>query len=302
MADDSLFPPPASFFDVPGAVSESVKASNRKARKAEKEVRQLRRTPKPIEARSVNQTLYMNSINENDLTFGIGPAGVGKTYVAARVFGEWLASGKISKVYVARPNVAKAKHKNGFLPGTLEEKTAPWLVPIFEGLKDAMGATEFERARKEKQIEEVPFEFIQGRTFRSETGSTKGVACIVDEAENLDLDDLYITLTRQGEGLTMVLCGDIFQARISDSGLADVIQMASEDNHEGTGVVVFDENDVVRSRQAAQWVKSFSKRRTKLGFYEVRLSKPNLHSVTECDSSEAANFRDNPPDFLKGAA
>jgi phosphate starvation-inducible protein PhoH and related proteins len=300
MADES-FPSPA-FFDPLNADTGSRKAAGRKQRKEVKEVRQLSRTPKPIVSRSVNQTLYMRSIEDNELTFGVGPAGVGKTYVAARVFGQWLADGKITKVYVARPNISKAKHRNGFLPGTLEEKTAPWLVPIFEGLKDAMGSAAFERARKEKLIEEVPFEFIQGRTFRSETGSTKGVACIVDEAENLDLDDLYITLTRQGEGLTMVLCGDIYQARIPDSGLAAVIEMAETDRHTGTGVVVFDEGDVVRSRQAAQWVKSFSKRRTNLGIYSVHVGQPNLLSVTERGNDEVANFRENPPEFLKGVA
>lgn len=280
----------------------SAKAERRKQRKSEKEVKQARRMPKPVEPRTEMQREYIHSIETNELTFGIGPAGVGKTYVAARVFGSWLASGRIDKLYVARPNVSKAKHRNGFLPGNLEEKTAPWLVPIFEGLKDAMGPAEFEKFRKEKKIEEVPFEFIQGRTLGTVLDSNKGAACIVDEAENLDLDDLYITLTRQGEGLHMVLCGDVYQARIPDSGLADVIDMAAEDNHASTGVIEFTENDVVRSRQAAQWVKSFAKRRTKLGFYDVRSRKSILPRVTECDTNDTESFRADPPSFLKGDA
>lgn len=250
----------------------SPKAAQRKAAKAEKEEHQLRRTPKPLTPRTPMQTRYIESITENELTFGIGPAGVGKTYVAARIFGEWLSTGKVSKIYAARPPVAKQKHKMGYLPGDQKEKNEPWLVPIYEGIRDAMGNAAFELAKKDGRIEVVPFEFIQGRTFRSDTGSSKGVACIVDEAENLDLDDLYITLTRQGEGLHMVLCGDVNQARIPNSGLADVVAMATEDDHVSTGVIEFTDADVVRSRQAAQWVKSFGKRPGILGFKPIRRS------------------------------
>jgi phosphate starvation-inducible PhoH-like protein len=206
-----------------------------------------------------------------------------------------LANGTIKKLYVARPNVAKAKHKNGFLPGGIEDKTEPWLVPIFEGLREAMSPSEFARMRKEKIIEEVPFEFIQGRTF-------KNAACIVDEAENLDLDDLYITLTRQGEGLNMVLCGDIYQARIPDSGLATVIEMGQADGHESEGVIEFSEDEVVRSKQASQWVKSFAKRPHLLGFYNASQRKRALHNVTDCDMKDDNSFQSNPPEFLKGAA
>lgn len=288
---------PTEFFDEEGVdvTPVSQKAARRKERRAEKDAKQYRRTPKPIQPRNEKQARYITSLMNNELTFGIGPAGVGKTYVPARVYGEMLATGMIKKLYVARPNVAKAKHKNGYLPGGLEEKTEPWLVPIFEGLKDAMGPAEFARFRKDKAIEEVPFEFIQGRTF-------KDAACIVDEAENLDLDDLYITLTRQGEGLNMCLCGDIYQARIPDSGLATVIEIAIEDGHEGMGVVAFNENDVVRSRQASQWVKSFTKRPHILGFYNASRGKANLHSVTDCGNEVSEHFHNgNTPDFLKGA-
>lgn len=230
----------------------STKATRRQKRKQEKALRQAKRNPKPLEPRNENQSLYMQSLVENELTFGIGPAGSGKTYVPSRLFGSMLASGEISKIYLARPNVAKAKHRMGFLPGDEKDKTAPWLVPIFEGLKESMSPAEFDRLYQSKKIEEVPYEFIQGRTF-------KDAACIVDEAENLDLDDLYITLTRQGEGLHMVLCGDIKQARIPNSGLATVVDMARRHSMESVGVIEFTEDDIVRSRQAMQWVKAFNR-------------------------------------------
>lgn len=274
MAEDQFA---ADQFEQP-VEGQSQKATRRQARKAEKERRTAKRNPKPLEPRTDNQAEYIRSLRTNELTFGIGPAGSGKTYVPSRVYGEMLANGSIEKLYLARPNVSKTKHRNGYLPGTLEEKTAPWLVPIFEGLKEAMSPAEFDRFRREKKIEEVPYEFMQGRTF-------KNAACIVDEAENLDLDDLYITLTRQGEGLSMVLCGDIRQARIGNSGLGQVVNMAQRPFMESIGVVEFTEDDVVRSRQARQWVMAFN--------------RMNLSDVANCGKDEAQVFQENPPGFLR---
>lgn len=250
------------------------KSAKRQQKKADKARRQARRNPKPLEPRNDAQRAYVDSLHSNALTFGIGPAGSGKTYVPARVFGQMLSEGRIDKLYIARPNVAKSKHRLGYLPGSLEEKTAPWLVPIFEGLRESMGPTEFERYRREKRIEEVPYEFIQGRTF-------KDAACIVDEAENLDLDDLYITLTRQGEGLSMVLCGDPNQARVHDSGLLKVVNIAKEPWMEEIGVIEFTEKDVVRSKQAKQWVTAFNR----------LLNNTENYGMDE--------FTTNPPPFLR---
>lgn len=230
----------------------SPKALRRLQRKQEKEARQLRRTPKPIQARTDKQQEYIDSLYENTLTFGLGPAGVGKTYVPARIFGHALANGDISKLYISRPPVAKAKHRMGFLPGNEEEKSAPWVAPIYEGIKDSMSSSEFEKFKRDKKIEIVPYEFMQGRTFN-------GAAWIVDEAENLDLDDFYITLTRQGEDLQTAICGDVRQARIPDSGLPIVVQMVETFSMEDTGVIQFTEADVVRSKQARQWVSAFNR-------------------------------------------
>jgi len=259
----------------------SPKATRRAGRKEAKQERTMRRNPKPVQPRTENQGLYIKSLSTNELTFACGPAGVGKTYIPSRVYGSMLASGAVKKLYVARPNIAKQKHRNGFLPGTVEDKTAPWLVPIMEGIKDSMSPSEFERFRREKAIEEVPFEFIQGRTFRE-------AACIVDEAENLDLDDLYITLTRQGDNLQMAICGDIRQARIRDSGLAYVVEMAKLSFMESIGVIEFGEDDVVRSRQAAQWVKAFNR---------TNLSELGIYGNQDVKGFET----DNAPSFLKAS-
>lgn len=253
----------------------SAKASKRQMRKNAKEERQYKRNPKPVEARSASQKLYIKSIWDNELTFGVGPAGVGKTYIPSRVFGEMLVRGDINKLYLARPNVAKAKHRMGFLPGGPDEKTAPWLVPVMEGLKDSMSPSEYAQMMKDGRIEIVPYEFLQGRTF-------KDAAFIVDEAENLDLDDLYITLTRQGENLKAVISGDTKQARINNSGLARTVMMAEHESMESIGVVRFGEDEVVRSRQARQWVKAFN--------------RIDLNSSADCDTQNGTFT--HPPEFL----
>lgn len=256
-------------------LEKSPKALRRQQRKQEKEARQLRRNPKPIEPRTDTQAEYIESLETNSLTFAIGPAGVGKTYVPARVFGHALMVGEIQKLYLSRPPVAKAKHRMGFLPGNEEEKTAPWVIPIYEGIKDSMSGSDFDRLKREKKIEIVPYEFMQGRTFND-------AAWIVDEAENLDLDDFYITLTRQGDNLRTAICGDIRQARIPNSGLSTVVDMAS--GMEDTAVIGFAETDVVRSAQARQWVLAFN--------------RMPLQDVTNC-GKDVSDFHSDPPAFLR---
>lgn len=251
--------------------SQSQKALNRQGRKKDKEDKQKRRNPKPIQARTPRQKEYIRSLLSNELTFAVGPAGVGKTYVPARIYSELLLKREIDKLYVARPNVSKAKHRMGFLPGDEREKTAPWLVPIMQGVRDSMSPSEFDRMQREGKIETVPYEFIQGRTMQN-------AAWIVDEAENLDLDDLYITLTRQGENLRMAICGDIYQARISDSGLAKVVEMAQAPEMNDIGIVSFDEDDIVRSAQAKQWAKAFRDHRT-LNFPQIHANDQGIDNL-----------------------
>jgi phosphate starvation-inducible protein PhoH and related proteins len=274
-----LEPNHEQFFEQP----QSVKATNRKARKQAKEEAHRARDPMtPIQPRTRMHAVYIDSLTENELTFGIGPAGAGKTYVPARVYGEMMISGEIKKLYLARPPVAKNAHKQGYLPGDEKAKTAPWLIPIFEGLKEAMGKQRFGAALEDGSIEIVAYEFIQGRTFKDKDGA----ACIIDEAENLDLDDLYITLTRQGENLRMVLCGDIYQSRIRNSGLKKVVEMVGQYDMESTEVVEFTHEDVVRSRQAKQWARAFHCHR-------------NLHSESDCDKGDGFS-QDTIPEFMKG--
>ena len=260
----------------------SEKALARVLRKKNKEKRQAKRTPKPLKPRNVSQARYIQSLRDNALTIGVGPAGVGKTYVPARIFGSMLMAGEIDTIYCARPNISKPQHSIGFLPGTPEEKIAPWLVPIFEGLQDSMSPSKFADAQRSKLIKVVPFEFMQGRTF-------KNCAAIIDEAENCDLDDLYIILTRQGGNCQMVVCGDPIQARIPNSGLVAIAEMAAYPPMDGTGVVTFTHEDVVRSTQARQWVKAFADRKTQI----------NLQDAPDRATNDPRDFYNHPPEFLR---
>ena len=260
----------------------SEKAQRRALRKQNKEKRQAKRMPKPLKPRNASQARYIQSLNNNALTIGLGPAGVGKTYVPARIFGAMLMSGEIDTIYCARPNISKPQHRIGFLPGTPEEKIAPWMVPIFEGLQDSMSPSKFADAKRAKLIKEVPFEFMQGRTF-------KNCAAIIDEAENCDVDDLYIVLTRQGGNCQMVVCGDPIQSRISNSGLREIADMANYAYMEDVGVIHFTENDVVRSQQARQWVKAFADRVTQF----------NLQDDQDRATTVSGDFYADPPRFLR---
>ena len=260
----------------------SEKAKARALRKLNKEKRQAKRTPKPLKPRNANQARYIQSLRDNALTIGLGPAGVGKTYVPARIFGAMLMDGEVDMIYCARPNISKPQHRIGFLPGTAKEKCAPWMVPIFDGLRDAMSPSKFADAERGGIIKEVPFEFMQGRTF-------KNCAVIIDEAENCDLDDLYITLTRQGGNCQMVVCGDPIQSRIPRSGLVQIAEMASYSYMEDMGVIYFTHDDVVRSNQARQWVKAFADRDAQI----------HLQDAPDRVTTGPRDFYQHPPEFLR---
>lgn len=267
---------------VPEAPPISEKALARNIRKRQKEKKQSRRNPKPVQPRSKNQSRYIKSLRMNELTLAVGPAGVGKTYLPARVYGEMLMAGEIDMIYCARPNISKPQHRQGFLPGSSKEKNAPWMIPIFDGLRDAMSPSKFADAERNGMIREVPFEHMQGRTFRD-------CAAIIDEAENCDIDDLYITLTRQGNNCFMSISGDLLQSRIHNSGLAAIVAMTNHEYMRRVGVIEFTEEDVVRSAQARQWVKAFGD----------RTRANNLRTQDNRGMSKTKDFYTDPPNFLK---
>jgi phosphate starvation-inducible PhoH-like protein len=203
-----------------------------------------------IVARNARQAELLDSLKTASQIFAIGEAGTGKTWLTSRIAMQLLKAGKIDKIYVSRPTVAAARHKQGFLPGKLEQKLAPWLIPVMEAFKDEVSANELDRYCKEGSVEFVSFEHMRGRTF-------KNAFVILDEAQNCTFGDLRMFLTRKGENCTYVVTGDPSQVDIPDSGLDTILDIIEEHDIDAD-IIEFLPEDVVRSVHAGEWVKAFS--------------------------------------------
>lgn len=240
-------------FERPEVAPRSSKAAARAARRQERVTRKpAAHVVKPLEALNANQAFYINTLRSGDSTFAIGAAGTGKTYVASRIAAQKLQRGEVERIIVARPTVSKSKHANGFLPGKLGQKLAPWLVPVYDGLKAEISPQTLQQWEESGKLEIASFEHMRGRTFGD-------AFVILDEAQNCDIGDLRLFLTRIGAGSQVVISGDVDQVDIPNSGLADVVRMCMEDNMD-MEIVQFSEDDVVRGKFAKMWVKAFAKR------------------------------------------
>lgn len=159
------------------------KAQARAARRAERSAKQIKHTPKPLVAKNDNQADYLDVLREGESVFAIGPAGTGKTYLAARIAAQRLLAGKIEKIIISRVTASKKGHQIGFLPGNIEAKMAPWLTPVIDGIRAEVSKTQLDAWKSEGKFEIVPFEYMRGRTFDN--------ACVIlDEAQNAEFDDL----------------------------------------------------------------------------------------------------------------
>tara|TARA_R110000851_G_scaffold59347_9_gene137408 strand:- start:15138 stop:15935 length:798 start_codon:yes stop_codon:yes gene_type:complete len=170
-----------------------------------------------LEAKTAAQKSYISSLHHSKITFGIGPAGVGKTYVAARVASHMLLNKEIHKIYLTRPAV-EAGRPIGFLKGTMEEKMAPYIAAYGAGFNDGLGQGHFEYLMRTEQIEIVPLNFMQGRSFDEPS------MVLFDEAQNSTVDEMKMFLTRIGEGARYCIDGDPLQCMLPShvkSGLID---------------------------------------------------------------------------------
>lgn len=229
--------------------SQSPKALAREQRKAAKKNPTGTLTP-----RNAKQAQLLDLLKKFPVVFAIGAAGSGKTYLAARYAQQQLAAKKKERIVMSRATASAARHKLGFLPGDERQKMAPWLVPIMSALHEGTGAQEIEKYRNEKRLEILPFEHMQGRTIKD------GIF-LLDEAQNCTFTDLQMFITRIGENAQIIICGDHEQVVPGiESGLYDTILMIQEYGL-NAGVVEFDENDVVRSETASEWVKAYKKRK-----------------------------------------
>ncbi len=171
---------------------------------------------KRVEPRTAAQKAYVQSLFDNELAFGIGPAGTGKTYLAVAVGVSMFLSGKVDKIILSRPAV-EAGERLGFLPGAMEDKVDPYMQPLYDALNDFLPGKQLAKLREEKTIEIAPLAFMRGRTLSN-------AFVVLDEAQNATAMQMKMFLTRLGEGSRMVITGDRTQIdlpRGQASGLAD---------------------------------------------------------------------------------
>jgi phosphate starvation-inducible protein PhoH and related proteins len=212
---------------------------------------QLRQAGKRrITAKSVNQRRYLDAIENNDIVFGIGPAGTGKTYLAMAQAVSYLLAKKVSRIILARPAV-EAGEKLGFLPGDLQEKVNPYLRPLYDALYDMMEIEKAEKMLERGTIEVAPIAFMRGRTLND-------AFVILDEAQNTTAEQMKMFLTRLGFGSKAVVTGDITQIDLPTgrtSGLVEAMHVVGR--IDGIEFVYFDERDVVRHKLVQAIVKAY---------------------------------------------
>lgn len=203
-----------------------------------------------LEPKSENQSLLMHAIRSKNLIFATGPAGTGKTYIAVAMAAEMLASKQIDKIILSRPAVEAEGEKLGFLPGEMDEKYAPYIVPVAQIFKERLTSGAYDMAIKSGQIEPVPLGFMRGRTFDN-------AVVILDEAQNTTPGQMKMLLTRVGHNCKVIVCGDLDQSDIQgESGLADAARKTK--NMRQADTVQFDMDDCVRSDFAKAILYSYS--------------------------------------------
>lgn len=205
---------------------------------------------RPIRCKTLGQREYVRAIRRNTLTFGVGPAGTGKTYLAMAMAVAALKSKEVERIVLTRPAV-EAGEKLGFLPGDLQQKVDPYLRPLYDGLFDMLGAETYERLVEKQIIEVAPLAYMRGRTLDDSF-------IILDEAQNTTPEQMKMFLTRMGVGSKVVVTGDVTQIDLPDrtrSGLVDALQVLKGVN--GIAQCYFTEKDVVRHRLVQEIIKAY---------------------------------------------
>jgi len=205
---------------------------------------------RPVQPKSINQRRYLEAIEKNDMVFGIGPAGTGKTYLAVAMAISALLNKRVNRIILARPAV-EAGERLGFLPGTLQEKVDPYLRPLYDALYDMLEPEKVDRYLEKNIIEIAPIAFMRGRTLND-------AFVILDEAQNTTSEQMKMFVTRLGFNSKAVITGDITQIDLpnaSKSGLLEAIRVLG--NVEGISFQTFDESDVVRHHLVQRIIRAY---------------------------------------------
>ena len=203
-----------------------------------------------VAPKSLNQRRYIDAIERDDIVFGIGPAGTGKTYLAMAQAVAFLTAKKVTRIILARPAV-EAGEKLGFLPGDLQEKVNPYLRPLYDALYDMLDLDRVDRLLERGTIELAPLAFMRGRTLND-------AFVILDEAQNTTSEQMKMFLTRLGFGSKAVITGDITQIDLptgQTSGLVEVMRIVQR--IDGVAFIRFDDRDVVRHPLVQKIVQAY---------------------------------------------
>lgn len=202
---------------------------------------------KEVQPLNYIQGEYLDAIKHNDIVFGVGSAGTGKTFIAASYAASELFHRRVNKIILTRPNVETGRGL-GFLPGSIEEKYAPYLLPFDAIFSKALGKGFYEYALKNKDIEPTPLGFLRGSTFEN-------CIVLVDEAQNCTKEELKMLLSRIGKNCKMIISGDTEQSDIDYSGLEDAVNRL--EGIEGIEIVEFLDEDIVRSKMCKQIIMAY---------------------------------------------
>jgi len=213
---------------------------------------------KAIKSKTIGQKRYIDAIRNNEVVFGIGPAGTGKTYLAMAMAVKAFKSHEVSRIILTRPAV-EAGEKLGFLPGDLQNKVDPYLRPLYDALHDIMGAETYQKHIERGVIEVAPLAYMRGRTLDDSY-------IILDEAQNTSPEQMKMFLTRLGFGSKAIITGDITQIDLPKgkySGLKQVMEILK--GIKGIGFVYFSEKDVVRHKLVKDIIKAYEKHEEEIG-------------------------------------
>ena len=206
---------------------------------------------RPLKAKTFGQKKYLEAIKNNTITFGVGPAGTGKTYLAVAMAVRAFRAHDINRIILTRPAV-EAGEKLGFLPGDLQNKVDPYLRPLYDALFDMLGAENYQRYLERGNIEVAPLAYMRGRTLDDSF-------IILDEAQNTTPEQMKMLLTRLGQNSKAVITGDVTQIDLQDkkSGLVEAVKVLRNIN--GIEEVRLTDKDVVRHRLIQEIIKAYEK-------------------------------------------
>ncbi len=212
---------------------------------------------RPIKSKTLGQKKYIELIRNNNIVFGIGPAGTGKTYLAMAMAITAFKNNEVNRIIMTRPAI-EAGEKLGFLPGDLQQKVDPYLRPLYDALYEIMGAETYQRNMEKGAIEVAPLAYMRGRTLDN-------AFIVLDEAQNTTPEQMKMFLTRIGYGSKVVVTGDVTQIDLPDgkkSGLQECVKILRD--IEGIGFITLSNKDVVRHPLVQKIILAYEKYENKV--------------------------------------